>query len=144
MEETQSKLEENEAARKRLQGRLESLSRQMEEGQGDRERLVEQLENLRGQVGESFATLVTEGNWAELTSQRLLGLSLGTEKKLAKANSTHAFSILKCRHPRPPIFPIYPTFCWDSIKSHISKNPLKIVSVAEAEEGWETCLPVVE
>ena len=58
-EEAQSKLEENEAARKRLQGRLESLSRQMEEGQGDRERLVEQLENLRGQVRESFATLVT-------------------------------------------------------------------------------------
>ena len=56
MEEAQSKLEENEAARKRLQGRLESLSRQMEEGQGDRERLVEQLENLRGQVRGSFAT----------------------------------------------------------------------------------------
>ena len=59
MEEAQSKLEENEAARKRLQGRLESLSRQMEEGQGDRERLVEQLEDLRGQVRGSFATLET-------------------------------------------------------------------------------------
>lgn len=56
MEEAQSKLEENEAARKRLQGRLESLSRQMEEGQGDRERLVEQLENLREQVIGSFVT----------------------------------------------------------------------------------------
>ena len=56
MEEAQSELEENEAARKRLQGRLESLSRQMDEGQGDRERLVEQLENLKGQVIGSFVT----------------------------------------------------------------------------------------
>ena len=50
LEESQGKLEETESARKRLQGRMESLSRQVEEGQGDRERLVEQLENLRGQV----------------------------------------------------------------------------------------------
>ena len=81
MEEAQSKLEENEAARKRLQGRLESLSRQMEEGQGDRERLVEQLENLRGQVIGSFKK--RKGNWMELSLQRLLGLSLGTGEKLA-------------------------------------------------------------
>ena len=84
MEEAQSKLEENEAARKRLQGRLESLSRQMEEGQGDRERLVEQLENLRGQVRGSFATLETRRKLGRVNFAKTSGTVTRDRKKIGQ------------------------------------------------------------
>ena len=84
MEEAQSKLEENEAARKRLQGRLESLSRQMEEGQGDRERLVEQLENLRGQVRGSFVTLETRRKLSRVNFAKISGTVTRDRKKIGQ------------------------------------------------------------